>query len=170
MLKVKVLVLRLRRAPLFVTPAGCSPPGSSVPGDSPGENTGVSCHSLLQGIFPTQGSNSGLLPFRQILYQPEPEHGHYVGSLKTRAKSLRTLGATSTIAQHNCKWQELQVKMKGKDRGGKNASCTSAERGEKQPEQDLRDGNTRLRAAAPSQACSRQPGLSRDHRSQAASA
>ena len=25
--------------------------------DSPGKNTGVGCHSLLQGIFPTQGSN-----------------------------------------------------------------------------------------------------------------
>ena len=32
----------------------CSPPGSSVHGDSPGKNTGVGCHALLQGIFPTQ--------------------------------------------------------------------------------------------------------------------
>ena len=31
-------------------------PGSSVHGDSPGENTGVGRHALLQGIFPTQGS------------------------------------------------------------------------------------------------------------------
>ena len=29
--------------------------------DSPGKNTGVGCHSLLQGIFPTQGSNPSLL-------------------------------------------------------------------------------------------------------------
>ena len=29
----------------------CSPPGSSVHGDSPGKNTGVGCHGLLQGIF-----------------------------------------------------------------------------------------------------------------------
>ena len=29
--------------------------------DSPGKNTGVGCHALLQGIFPTQGSNSCLL-------------------------------------------------------------------------------------------------------------
>ena len=27
------------------------------PGDSPGTNTGVGCHALFQGIFPTQGSN-----------------------------------------------------------------------------------------------------------------
>ena len=46
----------------------CSPPGSSVHGDSPGKNTGVGCHALLQGILPTQGSNPGLLLCRQILY------------------------------------------------------------------------------------------------------
>ena len=38
-------------------PLDCSPPGSSVPRDSPGKNTGVGCHALLQGIFPTQGWN-----------------------------------------------------------------------------------------------------------------
>ena len=41
-------------------PMECSPPGSSVHGDSPGKNTGMGCHVLLQGIFPTQGSNLGL--------------------------------------------------------------------------------------------------------------
>ena len=37
--------------------------------NSPGQNTGVGNLSLLQGIFPTQGSNPGLLHCRQILYQ-----------------------------------------------------------------------------------------------------
>ena len=46
----------------------CSQPGSSVHGDSLGKNTGVGSHSLLQGLFPTQGSNPGLLHFRQIPY------------------------------------------------------------------------------------------------------
>ena len=50
-------------------PMGYSPPDSSVHGDSPGKNTGVSCNVLLQGIFPTQGSNPGLLHCRWILYQ-----------------------------------------------------------------------------------------------------
>ena len=31
------------------------------PWDSPGQNPGVGCHALLQGVFPTQGSNPGLL-------------------------------------------------------------------------------------------------------------
>jgi len=38
------------------------------PWNSPGKNIGVGSHSLLQGIFPTQGSNPGLLHCRQILY------------------------------------------------------------------------------------------------------
>ena len=47
-------------------PMDYSPPGSSVHGDPSGKNTG--CHALLQGIFPTQGSNPGLPRCRQILY------------------------------------------------------------------------------------------------------
>ena len=49
----------------------CSPPGFSIHGDSPGKNTGVGCHALLQGIFPTQILNPCLLCLlycRQILY------------------------------------------------------------------------------------------------------
>ena len=39
------------------------------PWNSPGQNTGMGSLSLLQGIFPTQGSNPGLSHCRQILYQ-----------------------------------------------------------------------------------------------------
>ena len=49
-------------------PMDRSPPGSSVHGDSPARNTEVGCHALLQGIFPTQGSNPGLQHCRWILY------------------------------------------------------------------------------------------------------
>ena len=38
------------------------------PWDSSGKNTGVGCHSLLQGISLTQGLNSSLPHCRQILY------------------------------------------------------------------------------------------------------
>ena len=47
-------------------PMDCSPPASS-PWDFPGKNSGVSCHALLQGIFPTQGSNPCL--FCLLLWQ-----------------------------------------------------------------------------------------------------
>ena len=42
-------------------PMDYSPSGSSVYEDSPGKNTGMGCHALLQGIFLTQGSNPHLL-------------------------------------------------------------------------------------------------------------
>ena len=45
------------------------PHGPYSPWNSPGQNTGVGSLSLLQGIFPTQESNQGLLHSRQILYQ-----------------------------------------------------------------------------------------------------
>ena len=45
------------------------PHGLYSPWNSPGRNTGVGSLSLLQGIFPTQGSNPGLLYCRRILYQ-----------------------------------------------------------------------------------------------------
>ena len=47
----------------------CKPTRLRCPWNSPGKNTAVSCHSLLQGISPTQGLNLGLLHCRQILYQ-----------------------------------------------------------------------------------------------------
>ena len=47
------------------------------PRGSPGKHTGVGCHFLPQGIFPTQGSNPGLLHCRQMLYPlyPSPRPG-----------------------------------------------------------------------------------------------
>ena len=45
------------------------PHGLYSPWHSPGQNNGVGSLSLLQGIFPSQGSNPGLPHCRQILYQ-----------------------------------------------------------------------------------------------------
>ena len=45
------------------------PHGLYSPWNSPGQNTGVGSLSLLQGIFPTQGSNPRLPHYRWILYQ-----------------------------------------------------------------------------------------------------
>ena len=54
--------------PILVTPwtVACR---LLCPWDFPGKNTGVGCHALLQGIFPTQGSNPCLLHCRQVIYQ-----------------------------------------------------------------------------------------------------
>ena len=56
-----VLAKSLQSCPTLCDLMDCSPPRSSVHGDSPGKNTGVGCHSLLQGIFPTQGLIQSLL-------------------------------------------------------------------------------------------------------------
>ena len=53
----------------------CRPPGSSVPWGSPGKNSRVGCHALLQEMFPYQGSNPHLCIGRHILY-----HWHHLGS------------------------------------------------------------------------------------------
>ena len=52
----------------FCNPMDCSQPGSSVHGTSQARTLGWDCHFFLQGIFPTQGSNLGVLHCRQILY------------------------------------------------------------------------------------------------------
>ena len=59
-----VLCLVAQSCPTLCNPMDCSLPGSSIHEDSPGKNTGMGCHALLQGIFPTQGWNPGLLHCR----------------------------------------------------------------------------------------------------------
>ena len=49
-------------------PHGLQPTRLLCHGDSPGKNTGVGCHTLLRGNFPTQGPNPGLLHCRWIIY------------------------------------------------------------------------------------------------------
>ena len=72
-MKVKVLVTQ--SCLTLCNPTDCSLPGSSVHGSSPGKNTGVSSHALLQGIFLTQGSNLGILHCRHILYHLSHQEG-----------------------------------------------------------------------------------------------
>ena len=55
--------------PDSLRPHGLQPTRLLCPWDFPGKDTGVGCHFLLQGIFPTQGLNPGLLHHRQILYR-----------------------------------------------------------------------------------------------------
>ena len=68
-LKVKVT----QSCPTLCNPMDC-------PWNSPSQDTGVGSHSLLQGIFPTQESNTGLLHGGRILY-----HLSHQGSLNWKA-------------------------------------------------------------------------------------
>ena len=69
------LCLEAQLCPTLCSPTDCSLPGSSFHGDSPGENTGVGCHALLQGVFPPQGSNPGFSHCRQIDALPSEPPG-----------------------------------------------------------------------------------------------
>ena len=81
----------------------CSPPGFSVHGDSPRENTAVGCHVLLQGIFPTERSNPGLPHCRWILHQLSHETSlvaekmHMVGNLHMSCVCAKCLQSCLTL-------------------------------------------------------------------------
>ena len=86
-----LLCLVAQSCPTLCDPVDCSPPDCSVHGNSPGKNTGVCCHALLQGTFPTQGWNPGLPLCRQILYclshQGSPRIPEWVAYLFSRGSS-----------------------------------------------------------------------------------
>ena len=83
----------LSRVRLFVTQrtTSCQAP------DSPGKNTGVGCHALLQGIFLAPGSNPGLLHYRQILYHPS----HWGGLTVLRKYKMRDFAVASLFISNN---------------------------------------------------------------------
>ena len=58
--KIGVFVLVAQSCLTPCNPMECSPPASSVHGDSPGKTTREGGHALLQGVFLTQGLNLGL--------------------------------------------------------------------------------------------------------------
>ena len=69
-----VLFLVTQPYPTLCNPMDCSQPGFSVHGDSPGNNTWVGCHALLQGIFPTHRLNA-VLPHCRVDYLPSEPQG-----------------------------------------------------------------------------------------------
>ena len=98
-----VLCLVAQSYSTLCDPVDCSPPGSSVHEDAPGKNTGVGCHALLQGIFPSEGLNPGLPHCRQIFYylshQGSPRILEWVAYPFSRGSSLpRNWTGVSCIA------------------------------------------------------------------------
>ena len=93
------------RVQLFATP------GLYSPWNSPGQNTGVGSFSLLQGIFPTQGSNLGLPHCRWILYRLSHKGSPQLG--KEYVKAVYCHSAYLTYMQStSCKmpsWMKLKL-------------------------------------------------------------
>ena len=87
-----VLCLVTQSCLTLYDPVDCGPPGSSVHGGFPGKNIGVGCHALLQGIFLTQGLNSGFLHCRPILYHLS----HQGSQIKFRYVTILAQGLIQT--------------------------------------------------------------------------
>ena len=66
------------------------------PGTGTLENTGVGCHFLLQGIFPTEELNPGLLHCRQIFYQVSCKGSLHKKSHSVTSSSLQPPGLYSS--------------------------------------------------------------------------
>ena len=77
-------------------PHGLGPTRLLCPCDSAGKITGVGSHSFLQGIFPTQGLNPGLLHCGQILYHLSHQ-GSPTACLATSKPSLWWDGRVSRV-------------------------------------------------------------------------
>ena len=80
------------------------PHGLYSPWNSPGQDTRVGSRSLLQGIFPTQGSNPGLPHCRRILYQLSHQ-----GSPNTIFSSVQSLSRVRLYDPMDCSTPGLPV-------------------------------------------------------------
>ena len=76
-------------------PHGLWPTRLLCPRSSPGNNTLVGCHSFLQGLFPTQGSNPSLLHCRQILYYQSYQRSKSQETWKSRVEKMEMSLSTS---------------------------------------------------------------------------
>ena len=101
---------------MLCDPMDCSPPGSSVHGDSPSKNTGMGCHTLLLGILTIQGSNPDLPHCRQILSlpsePPEKTQNTGVGSLFLLQGIFLTQESNQGLL--HCRWILYQLSYQGR--------------------------------------------------------
>ena len=70
-------------------PDSLQPHGLYISWNSPGQSTGVGSLSLLQGIFPIQGSNPDLPYCRRILYQLSQKRSPQTGkAIRVKKKKM----------------------------------------------------------------------------------
>ena len=78
------------------------------PWDFLGKNTGVGCHSLLQRVFLTQGSNPCLLHYRQILSTEPPGHASWSKKQKTWSRNKIVTHSVEILKMVNIKKKNLE--------------------------------------------------------------
>ena len=82
------------------------PHGLYSPGNSPGQNTLVGSLSLLQGIFPTQELNSGLLHYRRILYQLSHKGSPILCIRNCKASEVQLASSHLTVTTIHWTWRK----------------------------------------------------------------
>ena len=95
-------VLVAQSCPTLCNPMDCSPARLLCPWNSPTKNTGVGCHSLLQGLFPTRGLNLGLLHCRQILYHLSYQGGPNTIQYKNKSWKKKSDVLITLFAPYFC--------------------------------------------------------------------
>ena len=75
--RMKIAGRNTKSSPTLLRPHRLLPARLLCPWGSPGKNTGVGCHFLLQGIFPTQGLNAHLLHGQTDSLPLSHPHYHY---------------------------------------------------------------------------------------------
>ena len=105
--------LVVQSCPTTCDPMDGSPPGSSVHGDSPDQNTGMGCHALLQGISLTQGSNPVLPHCKRFLYHlsHQGSPGNYIYYIITICMFVHLIYIYMYIYIHICIWVSKCVYM-----------------------------------------------------------
>ena len=98
-------VKSLSRARLFATPWTVACTKLLRPWEFQGKSTGLGCHFLLQGIFPTKGSNPGLLHCGQTVYLPShqgsPKWSHVSAHCNCQSVNIEIL--------LKCKWYVISL-------------------------------------------------------------
>ena len=89
-----------------LSPHRLQPARLLCPWDSPGKDTRVGCHALVQGIFPIQGWNPGLLNCRQIRYHLSHQGSPY---LEPRDNLIVASSTSPTSKTH----QFLMIRVSG---------------------------------------------------------
>ena len=95
---------------------GLQPTSLLFPRDFPGKNTTVRCRFLLQGNFPTQESNLGLLHGRQILYQLSQQETQFYTGVQLIYNVVWVSGVQqSDLVTYTCRLQSMGSLRVGHD-------------------------------------------------------
>ena len=104
------------------------PHGLCSPWNSPGQNTGVGSCSLFQGIFPTQGSNPGLLHCRWILYQLSHKGSPSMRKVCPKRGTDQAVPSKSTISGGENDPTAFNRQRRGQEMGGEAGRSPGSER------------------------------------------